>query len=70
MRQMRDITVVIVTHVFRRPDDDALPDYELRVAFWAGVLRERWRGEKRREGLAAPTDAVPRPNHGSRSQAS
>jgi len=51
-----------------RPDD-AL-EYELRVAFWAGVLRERWRDEKRREGLMAPTDAVPRPNHVTRSQAS
>ena len=67
MRQMRDITVVIVTH--NRADDDAL-EYELRVAFWAGVLRERWRDEKRPEGLVAPTDAVPKPNHVTRSQAS
>jgi len=69
-RALNTAIAAVDTTFIAATDDDALPDYELRVAFWAGELRECWRGDKRREGLVAPTDAVPRPNHGSRSQAS
>jgi glycosyltransferase involved in cell wall biosynthesis len=54
--------------VTARPDE-AL-EYELRVAFWAGVLRERWSDEKPREGSVSLSDGAPRPNHIARSQAS
>ena len=54
-----------------RPATITHSEYQLRCGVLGGQrFCERWRDEKRPEGLVAPTDAVPRPNHVTRSQAS